>query len=49
MAGFNDIVHDSFLITELSLRLMVRFSEVYRYSLCTAVQCAVHIQEHIDP
>ena len=35
MARFNDIVHDSFLMAVLSLtlRLMVRFSEVYRYSL----------------
>ena len=34
MERYNDIVHDSFLIAVLRLGLMVRLSEICRYSLC---------------
>ena len=40
MVRYNDIVHDSFLIAVLSLRLMFRLSKIYRYSLCSTYACA---------
>ena len=40
MVRYNDIVHNSFLIAVLSLRLMVRLSEIYRYSLWSTYACA---------
>ena len=39
MVRYNYIVHDSFLIAVLSLRLMVRDSEICRYSLCSTYAC----------
>ena len=37
MVRYNDVVHNSFLIKLFSYRLMVRLSEIYRYSLCALV------------